>query len=59
MIDLDTGARALLVGHGPALLWPRGVTVHAERQVAFVTDDAYDAVIAVDLRTGNRQLIAK
>jgi hypothetical protein len=27
--------------------------------VAFVTDDAYDAVIAVDLRTGNRQLIAK
>jgi hypothetical protein len=24
-----------------------------------VTDDAYDAVIAVDLRTGNRQLIAK
>jgi DNA-binding beta-propeller fold protein YncE len=58
-IDLDTGARALLFGHGPALLWPRGVTVDAERQVAFVTDDAYDAVIAVDLRTGSRQLIAK
>jgi DNA-binding beta-propeller fold protein YncE len=58
-IDLDTGARSVIAGHGPALLWPRGVTVDAERQVAFVTDDAYDAVIAVDLRTGNRQLIAK
>jgi DNA-binding beta-propeller fold protein YncE len=58
-IDLDTGASSVVVGHGPALLWPRGVTVDAERQVAFVTDDAYDAVIAVDLRTGNRQLIAK
>jgi DNA-binding beta-propeller fold protein YncE len=58
-IDLDTGALSVLVGHGPALVWPRGLTVDAERQVAFVTDDAYDAVIAVDLRTGNRQLIAK
>ena len=58
-IDLDTGALSVVAGHGPALLWPRGVTVDAERQVAFVTDDAYDAVIAVDLRTGNRQLIAK
>jgi DNA-binding beta-propeller fold protein YncE len=58
-IDLDTGVASQVIGHGPALLWPRGVTVDAERQVAFVTDDAYDAVIAVDLRTGNRQLIAK
>lgn len=58
-IDLDRGALSVVVGHGPALVWPRGVTVDAERQVAFVTDDAYDAVIAVDLRTGNRQLIAK
>jgi hypothetical protein len=58
-IDLDTGVRSVVGGHGPALLWPRSVTVDAERQVAFVIDDAYDAVLAVDLRTGNRQLIAK
>jgi DNA-binding beta-propeller fold protein YncE len=44
---------------GPTLKSPRGVAVDSVRQVAYVTDDAYDAVIAVDLRTGCRQLIAK
>jgi DNA-binding beta-propeller fold protein YncE len=67
-IDLGTGVRSMVSGQinfvetrgrGPGLIWPRGVAVDAERQVAFVTDDAYDAVIAVDLLTGDRQLIAK
>jgi DNA-binding beta-propeller fold protein YncE len=44
---------------GPALRSPRSVAVDSSRQVAYVTDDVYDAVIAVDLRTGCRQLIAK
>ncbi|HEX6398373.1 MAG TPA: hypothetical protein VFZ95_13185 [Steroidobacteraceae bacterium] len=44
---------------GPALERPRGVAVDAARQVAYVTDDAFDGIIAVDLRTGCRQLIAK
>ena len=38
---------------------PRGVAVDSSRQVAYVTDDVYDGVIAVDLRTGCRQLVAK
>ena len=67
-VDIDTGARSMIsgqisfstsTGRGPDLVWPRSVTVDADRQVAFVTDDAYDAVIAVDLRTGDRQVIAK
>ena len=44
---------------GPTLKDPQGVAVDSARQIAYVTDDAYDAVIAVDLRTGCRQLIAK
>lgn len=48
---------AVRVGHVPALLLPRRVTGDAERQVAFVTDDVYDAAIAVDLRTGDRELM--
>lgn len=67
-VDIETGVRTVISGHinfveslgrGPELVWPRGVAVDADRQVAFVTDDAYDAVIAVDLRTGERQVIAK
>jgi DNA-binding beta-propeller fold protein YncE len=44
---------------GPAFKLPIAVAVDSARQVAYVTDDFYDAVIAVDLRTGCRQLIAK
>lgn len=46
-------------GCGPNLTAPRGVDVDPVRQVAYVTDDFYDGVIAVDLRTGCRQLVAK
>ena len=44
---------------GPTLTRPIGVAVDSTRQIGYVTDDFYDAVIAVDLRTGCRQLIAK
>jgi DNA-binding beta-propeller fold protein YncE len=46
-------------GCGPSLSRPRGVAVDGTRQIAYVADDAFDAIIAVDLRTGCRQLIAK
>jgi DNA-binding beta-propeller fold protein YncE len=46
-------------GQGPRIIWPRGVAVDSEKQTAFVADDAYDAIIAVDLRTGDRQVISK
>lgn len=67
-VDVTTGAKSVVsgqinsvqkAGHGPELIWPRGVTLDAQRRVAFITDDAYDGIIAVDLRTGDRQLIAK
>jgi sugar lactone lactonase YvrE len=67
-VDLETGVRTTIsgqinfvasLGRGPDLVWPRGVAVDADRQVAFVTDDAFDAVIAVDLVSGDRQVIAK
>lgn len=50
---------AMAPGCGPTLERPRSVAVDAARQIAYVTEDAYDAIIAVDLRTGCRQLIAK
>ena len=67
-VDIETGVRTTIsgqinvvasLGRGPDLVWPRGVAVDADRQVAFVTDDAFDAVIAVDLVSGDRQVIAK
>ena len=44
---------------GPTLKMPRGIAVDSSRQVAYITDDFYDGIIAIDLRTGCRQLVAK
>jgi DNA-binding beta-propeller fold protein YncE len=54
-----TTVDAMAPACGPTLERPRGVAVDSARQVAYVTDDAFDGIIAVDLRTGCRQLIAK
>jgi len=61
-IDVATGTRTPIPAAsncGPKLVAPQGIAVQAERQVAYVTDGAYKAVIAVDLTSGCRQLIAK
>jgi hypothetical protein len=58
-IDAGTGARRALAGAGILPVRPHSVAIDAERQVAFITEDAYDGVIAIDLESGYRQLIAK
>ena len=67
-IDLATGNRtavsgagsgAVVAGGGPDLEQPRTIDVDASRQIAYVTDNLYDAVIAVDLRSGYRQIVAR
>jgi DNA-binding beta-propeller fold protein YncE len=62
-IDVTSGSMTAVNAQtpncGPTLRMPTGIAVDSARQVAFVTDDFYDAVIAVDLRTGCRQLVAK
>ena len=58
-IDVNTGVRTNLTGNGILPVRPHSIAVDAERQVAFITEDAYDAIIAIDLQSGYRQLIAK
>jgi len=58
-IDVNTGARTELMGGGIWPVRPHSIAVDAERQIAFITEDAYDAIIAIDLQSGYRQLIAK
>ena len=58
-IDVNSGARTELMGAGIWPVRPHSIAVDAERQVAFITEDAYDAIIAIDLQSGYRQLIAK
>ena len=69
-IDLATGSRTTVsgvsannggfeVGSGPRFGRPTKIDVDQSRQIAYVTDGAYDAVIAVDLASGYRQVVAK
>jgi len=69
-IDLATGNRAVLSGPpsvnsgvdvaaGPRLGQPRMIAVDSSRQIAYVTENLYDAVIAIDLSSGYRQVIAR
>ncbi len=61
--DEDGGFEFITVpieqGGGPQFVRPRRIDLDAKRQLVLVTDDAYDGVIAVDLASGYRQLIAK
>ena len=62
LIASTNGARTVVTGAapcGPALHRTRGVAIDSARQIAYVTDPVYDGIIAVDLHTGCRQLIAK
>jgi hypothetical protein len=62
-IDVATGARRIVSaenqGNGPVAKQPRAIKVDVSRQVAYVTDNLYDAVIAVDLSSGYRQVVAR
>lgn len=68
-IDIATGNRSVLsgpasnggtdVGGGPSLAHPRSIDVDASREIAYVTDSLYNSVIAVDLSSGYRQVIAR
>jgi DNA-binding beta-propeller fold protein YncE len=67
-IDIATGDRRIAsgpgtngseAGGGPSLELPRAVEVDPSRGIAYVTDDLYNAVIAVDLASGFRQVVAR
>ena len=66
-IDMQTGVRSIVsggasssaVGDGPRLFRPTSLALDATKNIAYVTDDTYDALIAVDLLTGYRQLVSK
>jgi hypothetical protein len=58
-IDVISGVRTELMGAGIWPVRPHSIAVDAERQIAYITEDAYDAIIAIDLQSGYRQLIAK
>ena len=64
LIASASGTRTIVTGTaaatcGPTLASPRSVAFDTARQIAYVTDDLHDGIIAVDLGTGCRQLIAK
>lgn len=46
------------VGGGPPLRQPHSIDFDPERQIAYITDAAYNGIIAVDVASGYRQLIA-
>ena len=62
-IDVATGNRSEVssanIGGGPIAKQPRGIHVDSARQIAYVTDNLYDAVIAIDLLSGYRQVVAR
>jgi DNA-binding beta-propeller fold protein YncE len=62
-IDVAAGNRTEVsganLGGGPVAKQPRGIHVDASRQVAYLTENLYDAVIAVDLLSGYRQVVAR
>ncbi|HZF28374.1 MAG TPA: PQQ-binding-like beta-propeller repeat protein [Gammaproteobacteria bacterium] len=69
-VDLATGNRTVLsgqssgsasptIGGGPIFLQPGAIAVDEQREIAFVTENLYDAVIAVDLSSGFRQIVSR
>lgn len=61
-VDVATGARSLVdpttvVGSGPVFEDPEGVAVDGARGLALVSDDGLDAIVAVDLATGERTFL--
>ncbi|MEL6183675.1 MAG: hypothetical protein AAFU79_03555, partial [Myxococcota bacterium] len=46
------------VGDGPSLVSPAGIARSVEPPALYVTDDGLDAIVAVDLNSGQRTLVA-
>lgn len=64
-VELDTGDRSTIsgpsidgmVGEGPSLVLPTGVSIDPVRNRALVPDMALDALVGIDLVTGDRELV--
>ena len=54
--NIDTAAATLMVESGPPIFIPRGITLDAGR--ALLVDDGLDAVVAVDLVSGERTILS-
>ena len=59
LVDSDLETLPRIIGGGPPLARPQRIMVDGERQVAYVTDSLYDAIVAVDLGSGYWQIVAK
>ena len=65
-IDLSTGDRTIVssgdtspaVGIGPAFKFPRYIVINSAGTMAYVTDYLLDALISVDLTTGDRTIVS-
>ncbi|MCP4409785.1 MAG: hypothetical protein GY807_18985, partial [Gammaproteobacteria bacterium] len=66
-VDLTTGDRALIsdeqIGAGPlfggAVAGVVGIALDAANQRAFVADDSFEAIFAVDLPSGDRVIVSQ
>lgn len=52
--DVTSPVAAPAIGSGPAFNFPQNVAVDSANQIGYVADTILDALIAVDLDTGNR-----
>jgi DNA-binding beta-propeller fold protein YncE len=63
-IDLATGARSLISGNdvtlglGPQINFPQDVALDLPRNRVLVTESSINAVVAVDLSSGRRTILA-
>jgi sugar lactone lactonase YvrE len=56
--DSDASNGGAAVGTGPALGFPSGVAFDAARDQLLIADRTLDAIVAVDLATGNRSIVS-
>ena len=57
--EIISGDTYLLFGGGAVFAQPRRIELSADHAIAYVLDSGYDGVLAVELHTGDRQLISK
>ncbi|HEU4603121.1 MAG TPA: hypothetical protein VFS24_14200, partial [Steroidobacteraceae bacterium] len=69
-VDIATGSRSIVSGevgltkapargNGTPLGGPSEIEIDEERHIAYISDDQYDAIFAIDLDSGDRQIISK
>ncbi len=57
-IDIATGARRIVSGEGPVLRSPYGIVFDAAGSRLLVSDGVLDGLMAIDVATGERSLVA-